>query len=352
MSTAAIQQQLCQFTANLLEQAGGVVEWPESETQGTAVVPLGVASLLGMRKESFELCTQPGGEGLLISLGSDYLELAGRVLEDKVPRVASFRVPEQYLKRGDLQDAVDRAFSWLNARVRVREAAPAVVEYDTWWLHAALRSDDCWESCLRLTINSETLAEVDLPDPLTLWSLEAATPDGPGKAEGPTTLPRAAARAARRALDAAGEFVARMDARLGRDRRRLQDYYGALLKQAGVVNRRTKHVPAPDEIAEKKRVVQLELRRKLAELDQRYAIEAVIRPVGLARTAVPALALRLDVQRKQARRTHLIHWNSLTKHFEPMVCGGCGAAIFAVGFTNDEVLPRCAHCLESRAKPR
>ena len=98
------------------------------------------------------------------------------------------------------------------------------------------------------------------------------------------------------------------------------------------------------------RAVQLELRRKLGELDERYTVDAALRPVALVRLEAPALALDLDVQRKQAHRLHTVYWNSLTKLFEPLVCAACGCSTFAPTVTNDTVHVLCAPC--SRAMRR
>ena len=37
------------------------------------------------------------------------------------PRVGAFHLDDRYLKRGDLSESVDRAYTWLNARVKLRE---------------------------------------------------------------------------------------------------------------------------------------------------------------------------------------------------------------------------------------
>ena len=105
-----------------------------------------------------------------VNLAGDFLDLAAHVLNARVPRVAGVEVPDRYLMGGNLQEAVDRVFTWHNARVRVQESRPERIEYHTWWFFASLCSDDCWEQRQEFTLNSETLVEVDL-------SQAAATPD-------------------------------------------------------------------------------------------------------------------------------------------------------------------------------
>lgn len=343
MTTGTIQQDLRTFTSRLLEHCGGIVEWAADEPQGTAVVPGEIAELLNMPGESFVLSADSGRAGLAVSLASDFLDVAGAVLAARVPRVGSFAVEDRYLKRGELQESIEKIFTWHNARVRVDRAEPAVIEYHTWQFHAALRSDDVWEGRLGLTLNSRTLVEVDLPDPFAEHDLRPAEP---ALAAPSVTFERAVALAKRRLPAQAGAFIARTDERLRRDRQRLHDYYGALAREARTPSRRARTPPSAEEIAARERAVQLELRRKLAELDERYALEAVLRPIVLLRTQLPTLAVELDVQRKQARRRHTVYWNPLTKRYEPLGCSRCHAGTYSAGFTNDDVAPLCSGCLK------
>ena len=57
----------------------------------------------------------------------------------------------------------------------------------------------------------------------------------------------------------------------------------------------------------------LELRRKLAELGENYALRAELRPVVVARVRLPALVVPVVIQRKQAIRDYRLYWNSLVE---------------------------------------
>lgn len=341
MTQAAIQEELRDFAVELLEQCGGLVEWSSPDQDGTAVVPSRLVPLLHAPGEEFSLSCRPQPRALCVSLATDFLEVSGAVLEAAVPRFGSFHLSDRYLKGGDLQQAVDRAFTWLNARVRVRGSQPAPIEYHTWWFHAALRSDDCWETRLAVTLNSDSLGPVELPDPLGLPDVEpCSAADVPASA----TYLAASRHAQQRLRDAASGFISRMDARLERDRRRLRDYYNALLKETQPSRKRAAEPLDPEAVAARRQAVQLELRRKLAELDERYAMEAIARPIVLIRTSATVLVVELLVERKRARRKHVLYWNPLVKQFEPLPCGKCGTGAFAIAFTNDDVAPQCAKC--------
>lgn len=346
MTETAMQEDLRRFGGGLLEQCGGLVEWA-SPGQGTAVVPEEIARLLAMPGETFPLTSDPGDPGLCLSLATDFLDVTGAVLDAAVPRIGAFHVPERYLKKGDMQRAIDRCFTWLNARVRLHATRPTEIEYHTWWFFASLRSEDCWESQVRVTFNSASRAAVELPDLLDLADLEAGS-----EAHAPAgdTWDRAVLWAQERLKVLAADFLSRMDARLERDRKRLHDYYGALAREAGKPRRRAAEPPDPEQVAQKKRAVKLELQRKLSELEERYTLYADLKPLALIRTTLPTLAVDLSVLRKRTAGTRTVYWNSLAKQFEPLACSRCPRSTYAVAFTDDALAPLCAPCSRQRGK--
>ena len=345
--TATVQEQLHNFAATLLERRGALVEWPTADQPGSAMLPPDVAAAAGTPDDVVPLGCESVGTGLSVSLAGDFLEWSGRLL-DAVPRVGAFRVRDLYLKRKDLAEGVGKAFTWLNARVKLREGRETTVEYHTWWFHASITSEDRWETCFCVSLNAVSGAEVEIPDPLGLWELQ---PQRSSDSDPPSTYPQAIQAARRRLLRLSAAFLDRMDAHRTRDRKRLDDYYRALLRESERKKPRANAQPDPEKIESSKRAVRLELSRKLAELDERYAMETVVRPVVLIRTETPALAVDLSISRKQAHRLHTIYWNPLLKKFDPIRCGACGEGCFAVAFTNEGVEPRCPTCHELPREP-
>jgi hypothetical protein len=337
--SSGIQEDLRAFATKLLERRGGLVEWPVGAVEGTAVVPPAVAHDLGIPGEAVRLAGVPGNGSWNVSLAGDFLETSAKLLEAE-PRTGAFSIGDLYLKRGSMEDAVRRAFTWLNAKVQVADTRAMPVEYHTWWFRAGVVSEDRWETRFSITINSASGSEVELPDLLKLWDVELRPAAG---REAPSTYQWAAARALPRVKQQAAEFFALMDRRLERDRKRIRDYYGALLRE---MQKKPRGGAEPDaeKLAARKRAVDLELRRKQAELDERYAMEAVLEPLVLVRVAIPTLAVDLSVHRKSARKRHTVYWNPLTKHFEPLRCSRCGGGTFTAAFTDEEVQPLCAEC--------
>jgi hypothetical protein len=338
--SGGIQDDLRLFTKALLERRGALVEWPTAQEDGTALAPPEIAQSLNAQDDMIRLSCEPSGPGLCANLATDFLDIAGKLLEAE-PRIGSFRLHDLYLKRDKLDDAVSRAFTWLNAKVKLGEAASVEVEYHTWWLHASMASEDRWETRLPVTINASSGAEVELPDPLSLWELQPH-PDAPTSA--PATYGQAVLAAQSRVRSLAADFISRMDSRLERDRKRLREYYNALFREAQHKRTREDAQPDPEQLEAKRRAVQLELRRKLSELDERYSIEAVLRPIVVIRTEIPSVALELSVFRKRSMKKHTAYWNPLLKRFEPLRCSQCGFGAYCLAFTNEDVEPLCPQC--------
>jgi len=343
---SSIEQDVCEFATKILERRGGLVEWADRDEanarEGTAIVPAEIARLFHAESETVQLSTQPSSEGWCLSLATDFLDTASQLLELE-PRVGIFRIPEMYLKNGDLEELVRREFSWLNARVRLEATRAVRVEYHTWWFHALLVSEDRWETRFPITLNASSGTEVEMPNSLDLWELE---PHPAASQQPQATYQQAALRAQHQIQELAGEFLDRMDGRLGRDRRRLREYYNALLRENHHKKSRSQTKPDPEKQEARERAVKLEMRRKATELDERYAIDLTLEPVVLTRMEIPALAIDLSVERKRARRKHTVYWNPLLKQLEPICCTRCGSGTFSVAFTNEEVDPLCGKCVD------
>ncbi|MDB5388987.1 MAG: hypothetical protein JWM11_4633 [Planctomycetaceae bacterium] len=344
-SGESVSAELCGFATSLLEQCGGVVDWERPDEAGMAVLPESVARLLGVG-EIAPLTTHQEPGAICISLASEFLDLAQVVLESQVARVGAFSIPDHYLKKGDLQEAVDRAFTWHNARVRIRAMGPKEIEYHSWCFFASLKSEDVWESRLNVTINAESLVRVDLPDVLSLPDLKSSS--DPAAVNPQRTFEDAVKLLQANVPVAAANFISRMEGRLERDRKRLRDYYGALSREAGSSKRRTATPPNPEEIAARGRAVDLELDRKLFELRDRYQMEASLQPIAFIGLRLNVLAVELIVQRKRAERMIHIYWNPLTKRLEPLRCSHCGQGTYSVAFTDEDVAPLCVNCHHSR----
>ena len=340
-----IQIRLRNFACRLLEACGGLVDWPAEAPQGEAVLTREAAQTLGVG-ESFRLTSRPDGDTatLCVSLATDFLDRAAALLAG-VPRTCALRLPEMYLKRGGLEEAINRTFTWQNARVTIGQAMTVETEYQTWSILATVRSEDCWEQVISFTLNAASGAEVALGDPLAISGSEPADSSRDESVFAEPTALEAALQVAGFYLDRRmAEFIVRMEGRLERDRRRLRDYYGALLKQEGGRKSKSMTEETEEQRAAKVKAVKLELQRKLLELEERYGIEARLTPLTLIRTRMSVLTVECHAQRKQARRSLRIYWNPILKALEPLACGRCGISMTSVFFEDQGATPLCGRC--------
>jgi len=81
-------------------------------------------------------------------------------------------------------------------------------------------------------------------------------------------------------------------------------------------------------------------------LNEHYAMQAILRPVVVARVRLPVLVVHVAIQRKQAIREYRLYWNSLNKKFDPLSCSRCRRSIFSARFTNETVDLLCTACAE------
>ena len=345
MSAVELNRDLQAFAVELFEHSGGIADWPALEAPGTVVIPAWVAKAANLPGEEFLLDTVTAPGTLQVGLTGEFLDAAARLLDLAVPRDGAFSLPMRHLAARDLADKVDQTFAWQNARAKCQVAQPALIEYHQWTLHGSLQSEDVWESIIRVAVNAESQAVVQLPDLFQETDLQG---DNLASATGElSTYAAAIAEGKQRLIAESASFVSRIEQRLERDRKRLRDYYQALSRQADGSKRRTAAAPSADEIAAKKQAVDLELRRKLAELNEHYAMQAVLRPVVVARVRLPVLVVTVAIQRKQAIREYKLYWNSLLKRLEPLSCSRCRKAVFSAKFTNESVDLLCMACAES-----
>ena len=337
--SATVDDRLREFTSRLLQRRGAEVDWPPEASEGLALLPPSVAQTLHCL-EILPLAAESSSP-LPINLSSDFLDRVEALVWAE-PQVVSLRIAEAYLKRSDMAEPVARAFTWLNARVRVQATEPTRTEYHTWYFLATLDSADRWQQVVRVDVNAASGAAVRLPDIVDAGASLAEPADLPTEYP-PTQLAAVRAALGRIQVDSRA-FVERLEGRLGRDRKRIQDYYRALLRGDGKRSARRSAPQDPAEREAKVKAVQLELRRKLAELDERYACRVDLTPLALVRTDCPALAVRCHVLRRSAGRIITTFWNALSKELEPLCCSHCGISTYSLAFSDDKVAALCAAC--------
>lgn len=341
MSRLDVETQLTEFATALIEDAGGIVDWPPGQPTATAIVPLELATSLGQHDESFLVNVQPGEDGLSLSLGGEFIELAARTLRGFVPSVGTFVINDLPVKKTEFEAIVEASFGWQNARAKVLQGSAMTIPYHAWWFHVMLQSEETWEALIPVTLNAKTGVSLPLNDLLDVDNLR--------RSDEPVTNSHETLETATRLVEAetmrqSAQFLKRIDSRRERDQKRLHDYYKALQREASTTNRRTKTAPSAEETAASIKAVKLELQRKLTELDERFQCSAVVRPVALAEFRIPAVGVDVEIQRKAQKRVFRVYWNSILKQMEPICCSKCKCSSRNFWFTNETVEPLCQTC--------
>ncbi|MGC8551868.1 MAG: hypothetical protein ACP5O7_03285 [Phycisphaerae bacterium] len=331
--TTPIQNRLRSFAVGLLENQGGLIEWPEHEPQGLAVLPRSAAAVLQC-PETTTVAMEPMDSGLSVNLASMFVERAEQLFPKGVSTLA-LKIESLYLKKSSMEEPVARTFAFPNARVKVTGATADRLEYQFWHIAACLESDERWEDLLSVTLNSRTGALLELPDPLANADAHISdTQDAIGPSEA------AMIAAAGMARSRAAGFIARLEQRMARDLQRIRSYYQALLDEP--LERQRKPFE-PQVMAARRQAVELESSRKIDELRQRYALRPSLRPVAVVRLSTPTLAVQLHVQRRDGEAKKDIYWNAITKTLEPLACSRCRCNIHSVWFARD-FAPLCKAC--------
>jgi hypothetical protein len=331
-------ERLRAFATRVLAQAGGVIEWPDHAACGEVLLP----PALAQRWECPELASiaQGADADLRLDVAGECLErLQGLVDEGSWQHAG--RLADRPPRALDAQAVVDRSVDVANARVRLAQAAMATAEYHRWHLAVHIQGEESWEDVVTIAINAQTSVPVPLrvaDAQLIAWHPSSPAPDTRHAAVRASTI-----EVERRA----GPFLARLAGRRERDRKRLRDYYRSLLMGTSRLRRSTASATAAER-DHREQAVDLELRRKLAEVDERSRVRIRFQPVALLRLELPVWTLDLTIQRRTATRPVRIYWNQHTCDLEPLPCAGCGSPQRSFLAREADAALLCAACWRSQ----
>ena len=335
MSSTA--KRLRMFACAVLARGGAVVEWPDQEASGEALLTSALAHQLGCA-DFVRLATGSAEGDLRLDLAGDTIEQL-QALSIEGAWITAARLADRQAKKLDAAALVDSTVDIANARVRLATAAPAKVEYHCWHFAVQISGDESWEDLVPVYINAST----HRPVTITLDSHTDLLPWQP-LSEPPDTRPIAIEAALRCAEERARAFVGRLAVRRERDRKRLRDYYHALIAPSR--RGRPANAVSLEEIEGKHRAVNQELKRKLDEVDERSHLRLNIQPIALQRLELPAWNLDITIQRRTEIKTMRACWNQLSGGFEPLACVLCGQLRKTFLARDKDAALLCLRCVE------
>jgi len=322
------------FATAILHREGGLVEWPPDASSGEVMLTPNLASALGCG-EVARIGTGSVEVDLRLDLAGDLLERL-QALASGGPWIAAARPVVWVPRKLEAAGLVERSVDVANARVKLVTASAAAVEYHLWHMAVSLTGEESWEDVVPVAINTSSGRSVSLitPTELVPWKPVTTTAD---------TAPPAVRAALVAAGNRSAAFVERLATRRERDRKRLRDYYGALKNPPRRTGRASSTLD-PKERQARDRAVDLELGRKLDEVDERHRLRVRVQPVALLRLELPAWTVDITVQRRTAVRQVRLWWNPIAGGLELPVCAACGADSRAFMARDTDAAMVCRAC--------
>jgi|GEM_PF-2274673 len=360
---------LLHLTAQIIALSGGVAEH-SGENSLDVLLPPAIARNLGVPEETTLRVTSPADIDGNASKEESNEDHSGRIDRVRAVRQLSY-TPETleklntligtrgiflercaqrlYLKQEGMEPAVNGYFTALNGPSRVITSRVQTVSYLLCNAHFTAFSDERKEGVVQTAVNEFTGLSVDDVYSL-LRQAETTGSSLPAVIRKPTDqIYRASIRTTQRSIERELlGFHQSLHRRLERDFRRVQEYYGSLVREIEGKIRR-KDLQGNERTAELQRVeaIKIELRKKLIDQRERYAVKTAVRWLNAMRVYLEVIVVVYEVQRKRKTRELLLVWNPLKKGFEDLACEHCGVDLRSFWMC-DEVqhilCPQCNAC--------
>ncbi|MBD3336201.1 MAG: hypothetical protein GF355_11860 [Candidatus Eisenbacteria bacterium] len=342
-----------QFATRVLDLHGAVVEGETAaDAQGRevgalhALLPSELAARLKWEEEA-RLAAQPAaGDGLrLIGYGTADLEL---LLDLMRGQCSAMRVRGEFPwpRSRSLVNEAQQAFRFrTRARVSLHETQPSHAGYLLVHYHVSAASEETFECLTPVMINQGTLAPVPeliarIKDNQAVVPRQSAAMTGGGSLEEVAqALQREASRGTERRLE---QFRMRLDRRRNRDAQRLHGYYEALAQEVHRRKTRGRRL-SNEEVEAKLESIRGEYRRKLRDLDIRYALRVSLKPAAVMQIDMPVLRATYGLRFRREERNLPITWNPLLGRLEAIACDDCGRGSFEIA-VDDGLRARCPGC--------
>lgn len=313
-------QELLSFTAQVLEQQGGVVELHPDYM--IALLPGHLSRLMYLPEE-----VQIGKNGEPLLYGSPLLDRLVSLITQEVPVVyGQLEVP--YLKKAGFEQLLDQDISFNKGRSRIVNVVEARHTYMVLDCHYLAMSDERKEGLVEVVIHEDSGALIsDMSGRWadfqpTFFSKENVPPHFPVHLDNSIS---AAMKSARTIIDTElVDFYNSIRRHLHRDVRNTQEYYQAL-KREMETSLENPNLSEEQRNERKAKIEELpdEMTRKVEDLKQKYQIQVTLTSCAALRFLVPVVRLTVEIRyRKLSQEIRLIY-NPITRSLDPLVCERC-----------------------------
>ena len=334
----------------VLETSGCLVE--EDRERLEVVLSQDVATTLGLKEHQY-LYFSPdkrSDDGIFVSYDSTILEhisqlVAGRGLFYQV------NLANLYLKQEGLHEAISRKVTFPNSIYRLKSKGKMIVSYLVFNFCYSAISERKMEGLIPVIVNEVTLSTpmgiLKYPESSSGYHEESEETGEVARRPVEEVYQIASQVARQEVKKALVDFKRSLEWRLNRDITRLQEYYGTLKEESqSRIEKKGLTGEEKERELSKIRAIDLELRRKIKEQQDRYAIRVEVELATALRLTLPVRSVVLRVRRKEKERDFTLLWNPLLKEIELPVCEACLNTIEEIYFCDEKLHQLCRQCYE------
>lgn len=333
------EEDLRPFIAAGVRDLGGVVEEPDVRTLDL-LIPEALREPLGA--EYLRLDTEDSP----LTVGSPLVEAVAQALS-KGDCIARAYLNPVYLQGGDLETKWGRAFRLTAGRAAFLRQASEETIHAVFHFRASFLTDEREERLYPAAVNLTTQIPYDrlIDEWPRLFFDEAPAYDGLPAAPVPelSGIKSAIETTLRSRMAPDIDSMRQTQEKfLGRELRRLEDYYGALEAELSGRERRLLTQAQAARLAERRRALGLDRAKKTRDSVEKHRLRVELRAVALLLVHQPWLrvTMRLDSRREAVDRDFF--WNPALKAFAPAVCDSCRRETAAFSLRDSRLL--CLSC--------
>ena len=251
-----------------------------------------------------------------------------------------------YLKQEGIDSAVKTNFIPLNGLGRITASRAQTISYLLCNVQYNAFSDERKEGVVDIAINEFTGLPVEDIRSVLQWVEIAQTPMPVVDRATTDQIYQGLLRSSQRIIEVElQQFQQSLQRRLKRDFMRVREYYSSLIRE---VERKIyrKGLEGKERDAELQRIeaIQIELRKKLIDQRERYAVRITVQWLNVMRIYLDVLVIVYEIQRRQRTREVLLIWNPIKKGFEDLGCDRCGSNIKSFWMCDEVPHILCEQC--------
>ncbi|MDV3003011.1 MAG: hypothetical protein N5P05_004666 (plasmid) [Chroococcopsis gigantea SAG 12.99] len=312
--------QLLEALAQVINVKDGIAEFNGEESL-EAALPKSVAKVLGVPDSVTFTTSAANRKCAFVSYNSEIFQRCETLLAEEGSLV-SFAVEYQgYLKQSGFEKLVVETLCPQNGLLRVGKITPAWTPYCRFNVAYTAEADEKRLGLASFWLNGLTGVDgVDVGDAL-LWASDRR--DVPEDVElDPSLIWPLAQQVAREKIEREiAPWRNSLERKLNRDERRLRDYYRTIIEE---IHRKCQKKKLEGEALAKEisriEATELELKRKLADLEQRYTLSVTARVHSVLVAWLRTVHIECELVRKKGKRVALAVYNPYTRIVEPWRC--------------------------------